>query len=558
MKPPPLLLQALGQAQRLPEAARFERAARSPERAQLALLKETMRANADTAFGRAYRLGEVRTLEDLQARVPVLSYADVEPWIKRQMRGERRVLSAEDPVFFASSTGTTGEPKRTPTTPRFRKEFQRTVLVSMAHVVGRFPRAFRGQVLYFVGPRELDRAPCGTPIGYTSGFNFTTMPKAVRSLYAWPYELFTVKDLDARTYLAAWLAATRPVTFVAGIFPLAFLHFLRAIEGMAEPLARDLRRGTLRDDLPLTPGERAFFAPLARKDARAAERIASLAREGPGLPVRAVLPKLELVYCWIGASAAYYVPEMKRRLGEGVAVRDAIYAANEAWGNVTFGEDVLGGPIALTSHVFELVPESKWERGARTGVGAWQLVEGERYRLLVTTGAGLCRYDLADIVECTGFYRHAPRIRFVRRAGASLSIAGEKLDESHVTEAVTRELRRAGLEAAFFTAVPRFLPSPRWELAIELARPASPEALERLRERVDAALGEAAADYGVYRKSTLGALALRLLAPGEHDRHRREAIAKGGQDAQLKVLHLTTDPDAIAGYRVERVIERAP
>src|SRR5206468_5546659 len=103
------------------------------------------------------------------------TYADVEPWVARQMAGEERVLSAETPVFFASSTGTTGAPKRTPTTPRFRREFQRTVFVSMAHVAMRFRAAFTGQVLYFVGTRELERAPCGTPVGFTSGYNFATL-----------------------------------------------------------------------------------------------------------------------------------------------------------------------------------------------------------------------------------------------------------------------------------------------------------------------------------------------------------------------------------------------
>ena len=549
-------LQVLGEAQRLPEALRFELAARDPERAQTALLREMIAANADTAFGRAHHLAEVRTLRDLQARVPVQTYADVEPWVRRQMNGEERVLSAETPVFFASSTGTTGAPKRTPTTPRFRKEFQRTVFVSMAQVAARFPSAFTGQILYFVGPRELERAPCGTPVGYTSGFNFTTMPPLVKKLYAWPYELFEVKDLDARTYLAAWLAAQSPVTFVAAIFPLALLHVLRAVEGFAEPLARDLRAGALRDDLALTPAERAFFERMARRDPVAADRIEAAARaHGGALPVSAVLPHLRLVYCWIGASAAHYVPELKQRLGPGVAVRDAIYAANEAWGNVTFGEDVLGGPVAITSHVFELVPEAAWERGAREGTLPHDLVVGERYRLLATTGAGLYRYDLGDVVECTGVYRSTPRIRFARRAGASLSVVGEKLDESHVTAAVSAALARLRLEAAFFTAVPRFLPSPRWQIAIELTKDATEGELDALRAEIDRALGEEAADYAVYRKSTLGPLALTVLARGEHERNRRALIAKGGQDAQLKVVHLMTDPDALAGWRVERTVE---
>jgi GH3 auxin-responsive promoter len=553
-------LQVLGELQRVPPALRFEHAAGNPERAQTALLREMMQANADTAFGREHGLSDVHTLRDLQRRVPVQTYADVEPWVRRQMNGEERVLSAETPVFFASSTGTTGAPKRTPTTPRFRAEFQRTVFVSMAQVAMRFPAAFSGQILYFVGPKELGRAPCGTPIGYTSGYNFSTLPPVIKKLYAWPYELFVVKDLDARTYLSAWLAAMSPITLVAAIFPLALLHLLRAIETYAEPLARDLRAGTLRDDLALTPEERAFFERYARRDARAADRIEAMARDDGGrLPVSAVMPDLRLVYCWLGASASYYVPELRRRVGPRVAIRDAIYAANEAWGNVTFGEDVLGGPVAITSHVFELVREADWDRGVREGTLPHDLREGERYRLLATTGAGLCRYDLGDIVECTGTYARTPRIRFVRRAGASLSVVGEKLDESHVTAAVASALTRARLDAAFFTAVPRFVPSPRWEIALELAGESHPTdaALEALRADIDQALGAAADDYRVYRRSTLGAPALVLVSCGEHDRTRRAAIARGGQDAQLKTVHLQTDPDALSSYRIDRIIEPA-
>ncbi len=548
-------LQVLAEVQRVPEALKFECAAQHPARAQEKLLRQMVRENADTAFGRAHGLADVRTLSDLQRRVPVQTYADIESWVARQMNGEPRVLSREKPVFFASSTGTTGAPKRTPTTPTFRREFQRTVFVSLAQVAARFPSAFTGQILYFVGPHEFDRTPDGTPIGYTSGYNFKTLPPLVRRLYAWPYELFLVKDLDARTYVAAWLAALGNVTMVAAIFPLALLHLLRAIEGYAEPLARDLRRGTLRDDIKLTPEERAFFNALARTDTRAAERIERASRSDGNLPVDAVLPDLRLVYCWIGASASYYVAELQRRLGPNVAVRDAIYAANEAWANVTFGETVLGGPVAVTSHVFEMIREADWDRGVREGTFAESLVEGERYRMVATTSAGLYRYDLGDIVECTGHYRKTARIRFARRAGASLSVVGEKLDESHVTAAVAGALARAELVAAFFTAVPRFVPSPRWQIALELTSMPSDAALEALRADVDRSLGVAAADYAVYRKTTLDPVALVLLAPGEYDRVRRSLIEQGGQDAQLKVVHLSTDPEALARWRIQRVVE---
>lgn len=552
-----MALQALGELQRVPAALAFERAARDPERAQREVLLRTIDEIGSSAYGVAHGLASVRSLADLQARAPITTYDDVAPWVRRQMKGERGVLSREEPVFFASSTGTTGEPKRTPATPTFRGDFQRTVLVSMAQVAMRHPEAFTGTVAYFVGKWDEGRAESGVPIGFTSGFNYVTLPRAIQKLYVWPYELFTVPDFEARAYLAALLAATSPVTLVAGIFPLALLAWARAIEPWAERLERDLRDGTLREDLALSPEHRAFFAGRLRRDARAADRVASEARANGGrLPLWAVMPSLRLVYCWNSASAGHYIPELRERLGGRAAVRDAIYAANEGWGNCTFGEDVLGGPAAITSHFFEYIEADGWERGVREGVGAHALEVGKRYRILLTTTSGLVRYDVGDIVECNGIYRRTPRLFFSRRAGAAFNLVGEKVAEPHVASAVRESLDAYGLRAELFTAVPRFTPAPHWEIWLELEGPVPGDAeLEALRSHIDGALGRAAADYALYRRArTLAPATLQVVAPGEHARVRREAVAAGRPEAQLKVQNLLPDPDAALPYRVARVV----
>lgn len=548
----------LGELQRVAPALAFERAARDPERAQRAVLERTMAAIGASAYGVAHGLAGVRSLADLQARAPVTTYADVAPWVRRQMAGERAVLALEEPIFFASSTGTTGEPKLTPVTPTFRKDFQRTLLVSMAQVAMRHPAAFTGTVAYFVGKWDEGRTESGLPIGFTSGFNYVTLPRAIQKLYVWPYELFTVADFEARAHLAALLAATSPVSLVAGIFPLALLAWARTIEPWAERLARDLRTGTLSSDLALTDGERDFFARRIGRDARAADRLEAGARANGGrLPLWVVMPRLRLVYCWSSASAGHYIPELRERLGGRAVVRDAVYAANEGWGNCTFGEDVLGGPVAVTSHFFEYVEEDAWERGVREGVGAHALEVGRRYRVLLTTTAGLVRYDVGDLVECNGVYRRTPRVAFARRAGAAFNLVGEKVAEPHVVAAVREALDARGRRAELFTAVPRFEPAPHWELWLELegAVP-DDDALEALRASVDAALCRAAADYALYRRArTLAPVSLRVIAPGEHARVRREAVAAGRPEAQLKVQNLLPDPDASLPYRVARAVE---
>jgi hypothetical protein len=547
----PLALQVAGALQRVPAALEFERAARHPARAQEALLRRIVESNRDAEFSRKHGLGEVKTRAELRARMPITTYEDMRPWIERQMRGERAVLTTEDPVFFAASTGTTGTPKRIPMTPTYRADFQRTLHVSMTHVLRRFPAAFTGNIAYSVGMARIDTAPCGTPIGFTSGYNQSTLPPAVRKLFAWPHELAQVKDGATRTYLAAWLTALARVTLFTGVFPLPLLALYRAMEELAEPLARDLRAGALRDDLVLTADERAFYARFARVDRKTADRIEAMTREGGGkMPLAAVLPDLRLVYCWTTGSASAFVPDLKRKLGDAIALRDAIYASNEGWGNVTFGEDAPGGPVALTSHVFEYIEEGAWERGDRVGVGAEDLEVGKRYRLLVTTSGGLCRYDTGDLLDCTRRYHATPCVHFSRRAGAAFNIVGEKLVENHVVAAVGAALAALGQRAASFVALPRYQPGPHWAIAIELEGATDATSVAALRARIEQELGAVNEDYAYYRTRTLGPLALHVIARGDSEARRRALLAAGKPEAQLKTVHLVTGDALLAGLPI--------
>jgi hypothetical protein len=549
-------LQTLGALQRIPAAIEFERAARDPGRAQDALLRRILGANRDAAFPKHHGLADVRTRAELRARMPITTYEDMRPWIERQLNGETNVLTAETPVFFAASTGTTGTPKRIPMTPTYRADFQRTLHVSMTHVLRRFPAAFTGHIAYSVGVRLIDVAPCGTPIGFTSGYNQPTLPKPVRKLFAWPYELAQVKDGPTRTYLASWLTALARVTLFTGVFPLPLLALFRAMDELAEPLARDLRAGKLRDDLVLGPEERTFYEQYARVDRATADRIEAMTRESGGrMPLGAVLPDLRLVYCWTTGSASAFVPDLKQKLGDAIPLRDAIYASNEGWGNCTFGEDAPGGPIALTSHVFEYIEESAWERGDRVGVGAEDLEIGKRYRLLVTTSGGLCRYDTGDLLECTRTYHATPCIHFVRRAGAAFNIVGEKLVENHVVSAVGTALAVLGKRAANFVAMPRYAPGPHWALAIELDDEPDSATLEALRVRIERELGAVNEDYAYYRTRTLGPLALHIVARGDSETRRRALLAAGKPEAQLKTVHLVLDDSTLATFPITKTIE---
>ncbi len=542
----PALLHALGQLQRIPSAASFGLAVDHPERAQRAKLRDILSRAVDTRFGRAHGLTENLSPAEYAQRVPLMTAGELAPWVASQMAGEPNVLTREAPVYYVRTTGSTGAPKHVPITPSYRAEFQKTVHVSLFHLYLRFPEAFTSTALYFVGSRQVAKAADGSDIGTMSGFNFTELPPVVRAVYAWPYELFEVKDLRTRTYLALWLATLEDISLVAGIFPAPIVYLLRDLAQLAPELARDVAAGHLPDWLKLEPHQHAFFSRRCAPSHDAARRLMRAAAAPEEEKAIEAWPSLRLVYCWTTATAALYLPELQRRL-PGVPVRDAIYSACEGWASIPIGDEEPGGALAIESVYFEFLEESTYARGNRQTLPAWGLENGKRYLIVLTTSAGLYRYLLGDIVEVCGFHAATPRIRFVRKHGAASNLVGEKLEEEHVNRAVGDALKQLGLEATFFTVAPQLGRAvPGYGLYLEPVATVSDSALEGLRARVDDNLGLASFDYARLRTARhLAPLELKPLARGTYAAIRQSRVGDGSAEAQLKTAHLVSDPAAL-------------
>src|SRR4051812_39173283 len=102
---------------------RFIAATREPGPAQQRKLLEVVQRNRDTVYGREHDFAGVRTVADFQRRVPIQGYEALGPYIERVMRGEKKILTADDPLMFAVTSGTTGKAKFIPVTPSYLEEY---------------------------------------------------------------------------------------------------------------------------------------------------------------------------------------------------------------------------------------------------------------------------------------------------------------------------------------------------------------------------------------------------------------------------------------------------
>jgi hypothetical protein len=535
-------------------AARFERAAREPVAAQQEKLLEIVGRNRDTEYGRAHGFAQVRDLGSYQAAAPVVSYDELRPYVDRMAAGEPNVLTAEAPVMFAQTSGTTGQPKLIPVTKSCRgRDHADQMRVWLYHAQRAHPRAFRGRILSLVSPAVAGRTAAGIPYGSTSGMMYRDLNPLVRRAYVVPYELFESEDYDATYYAVMRLGLGADVTLLATANPSSVQKLVETADAQADRLIRDLYDGTLDRDLDLEPRIRGVVERRLSPDPVRAKRFddARRRRGGKLLPVD-FWPELALIACWKGGTVGATVerfPEWFDPDGRGLpAVRDWGYLSSEARGSIPLSDEGSAGVLTVATNVFEFVAEEALEerpdeREAWRFVGVDGVEVGQRYYVFITTPSGLYRYDINDVIEVVGHYHATPLVCFRRKGRGMTSLTGEKLSENQVIEAMTSAAKALDLTVEHFRAEPD-ADNTRYVFKVELEKPFPEEQTEALLERLDEALCASNVEYQAKRGSgRLNAPILQVMKPGWHEEEKRRNAADGKPMFQSKDVHLDAKQD---------------
>ena len=219
-------------------------------------------------------------------------------------------------------------------------------------------------------------------------------------------------------------------------------------------MIRDIHNGTLSSNFEIAPQIRQQLrwgiGSPNRERAQELELIA--ARTGTLRPCD-VWPKLGMVAVWTGGSVGAYLEPMRRYWGD-VPIRDHGLSASEGRMTIPLSDGTCTGVLDISSHFFEFIPEEEYESSQPTILEAHELNEGRNYFILLTTVSGLYRYDIRDVVRCTGFVGDTPLLEFLHKGANIASVTGEKLAESQVVSAVRGSLNRLKLELQHFTLSP--------------------------------------------------------------------------------------------------------
>jgi len=161
-----------------------------------------------------------------------------------------------------------------------------------------------------------------------------------------------------------------------------------------------------------------------------------------------IWPYLTLISCWSDGHASHYVESLKA-LFPNVEIQPKGLIATEAF--ISFPMiDKSGSVLSINSHFFEFVEEG----GEKNTKLAHQLNEGKYYSVIVTTGGGLYRYQLQDIIKVVGFSGQLPLIQFIGKNDNISDFMGEKLNGMHVEETLKRTFKDFNINPKFFMVAP--------------------------------------------------------------------------------------------------------
>jgi hypothetical protein len=240
-----------------------------------------------------------------------------------------------------------------------------------------------------------------------------------------------------------------------------------------------------------------------------------------------------------------------------VPIRDLGYVASEGRFTVPVSDGTAAGLPALEDKYFEFLPEDAEDSAEALGVE--DLEEGRSYRILVTTPAGLYRYDIQDVVRVEGFRGRAPLLAFARKGRDMASITGEKLHANQVLAALAAAAGPRGPSPKAVRAAAD-APAARYRFYLEPSAMEDAAAWDGAWVRnLDLRLQDQNLEYRQKRESgRLAAPCLHVMASGWSEGLFQAWLRSGRKDAQYKWQVLVQEPDpSFAAHSVRTVVADA-
>ena len=450
----------------------FYDSTRQVKETQSHVLRQMIDANRDCAFGREHHFARVHDADEFRARVPVANYEDFEPWIDEICEGRGGVLTTESVQLLEPTSGSVSGRRLIPYTNSLKRQFRNGINPWIGDLYKSRPALCRGRAWWLVSPpAERQWTSGGLSIGFADDTQYLGLAARLatsRVLAVPPWIMKGVRPGDASYRTLLQLLTVQDLTLISVWSPTLLTNLVHLLQSSNARLVEDLQ---------------------LRGQAKTARRVDTVFRSGGAVceQISQLWPRLRMISSWADGSAAYAVNDIKTFFPH-VEIQPKGLISTEAFVSLP----IIGYPgsaLSVRSHFFEFQPMESRSANTLLTLLAHELLAGERYRVIVTTGGGLYRYQTNDVIEVIGFLEQCPMIRFCGRGNKTSDLVGEKLSEVFVASALAKMAAQLRIEPRFAMLVPQ-RKALGYRLLIELPPDSEQPSAEEIGTRLDVSLSE--------------------------------------------------------------------
>lgn len=363
----------------------------------------------NTEWGKRYRFDEIKNYKDFVERVPLQDYNSIKEEVFRSQNGEKNIMWPSEIKWYAKSSGTTEDKSKfIPVSEESLFDCHYKGGKDMLSIYCNwFPetQVFTGKTIMMGGSSQMNPHIKGSYSGDLSAILISNLPYWVTRQQAPGKDIVLMDNWEEKIEKMALRVIKENITSVSGVPSWTQILFERVLE---KTKANNLNE--VWPELELYMHGAVNFEPFK-------DRFSSLA------------PKLNYL---------------------------ETYNASEGFFGIQFEKGVSDFLLMLDYGIFyEFIPQDQWSLDNPKTVSLESVELGVNYAVVITTNAGLWRYQLGDTVEFTSI--NPFRIRITGRTKHFINAFGEELMIDNVNQALKIACEKTNSEINEWTAAPKFL-----------------------------------------------------------------------------------------------------
>jgi len=455
------------------------------------LIEQAMR----TTWGIQYGFDSISTIEEFQLRVPISTYDDAKPYIKRLREGEQNLLWPTEIKWFAKSSGTTSDKSKF--IPVSNESMEDCHFRAGKDIIAFYTKqkpdsaVLKGKTLTLGGSAEVNNLSNQSYYGDLSAVLIENLPFWAQFIRTPTSEIALIPDFEEKLDKITRYTISENVTSIAGV-PSWNLVLLRAV------------------------------LDFTGKD-----------------NILEVWPNLE-VFTHGGVSFTPYRETFKKLIPSDEMSYMETYNASE--GFFAIQDDLERDDMLLMLDLgifYEFIPLDQLDKAKPPTYTIGDVALGVNYAIVITTNSGLWRYVIGDTVVFTSLNPH--RIKISGRTKSFINAFGEEVIMENAEKALMTACKETGAVIKEYTAGPLYMSDNSkggHEWMIEFETP--PDKLDRFTEVLDTALQSVNSDYEAkrYKDLTLTLPKVVSLQAGTFYKWMQKRGKLGGQN---KIPRLAND-----------------